>query len=64
MAYPVFSNNEHKIEKTVLPESIDNVVVFPAPFVPRNPKHSPSCTEKVNESTAILGPSCFSPGYT
>lgn len=24
------------------PDNIDKVVVFPAPFVPRKPKHSPS----------------------
>lgn len=41
----IFSNgDEHMI-----PDSIDRVVVFPAPFVPRKPKHSPSWTENVNE---------------
>ena len=34
----------HKKRKgsDVIPVSIDRVVVFPAPFVPKNPKHSPS----------------------
>lgn len=37
-----------------IPVNIDNVVVFPAPFVPRKPKHSPSWTENVNEWTATF----------
>jgi hypothetical protein len=34
------------------PVSILRVVVFPAPFGPRNPKISPSCTSKSMPSTA------------
>lgn len=40
--YQEFSIVETKREKQVIPVSIDRVVVFPAPFVPKNPKHSPS----------------------
>lgn len=28
--------------KHPIPDNIDKVVVFPAPFVPKKPKHSPS----------------------
>jgi hypothetical protein len=38
------------------PDNIDKVVVFPAPFVPRKPKHSPAWTEKVKDCTATFGP--------
>lgn len=45
-----------------LPVNIDNVVVFPAPFVPRKPKHSPSLTEKVNKWTATFAAWLLLPG--
>jgi hypothetical protein len=47
-----------------IPDSIESVVVFPAPFVPKNPKHSPAWTEKVNDCTATFEPWCIPPGYT
>src|SRR5208283_1360464 len=37
-------------------QSILTVVVFPAPFGPRNPKTSPSSTRSVTPSTAVSPP--------
>lgn len=51
------SANSLKIpKKHSIPDNIDKVVVFPAPFVPKNPKHSPAWTEKVKDCTATFGP--------
>ena len=30
------------VQKSNIPHNIERVVVFPAPFVPKKPKHSPS----------------------
>lgn len=38
------------------PVSILNVVVFPAPFTPSRPKHSPGLTPRHNRSTARMRP--------
>lgn len=38
----------------IVPDNIDNVVVLPAPFVPKKPKHSPSWTENDKELTATF----------
>ena len=35
------------------PVSILNVVVFPAPLIPRRPKHSPVFTPKLSPRTAV-----------
>lgn len=50
------------LQNRIVPDSIDSAVVFPAPLVPRNPKHSPSWTEKVSEWTATFGTWDFPPG--
>jgi len=41
------------------PVSILMVVVFPAPFGPRNPNSSPSGTLKEISSTAVIAPNRF-----
>ena len=38
------------------PVSMRMVVLFPAPFGPRNPKKRPRATRKRRPSTAALGP--------
>ena len=38
------------------PSSIRSVVVFPAPFGPRNPTTSPASTVKLSRSTASTWP--------
>jgi hypothetical protein len=38
------------------PSNIRRVVVFPAPFGPRNPVTEPGATEKLRFSTATTGP--------
>jgi hypothetical protein len=39
----------------ISPEIILKVVVFPAPFIPNNVKHSPFLIPKLTKSTASLG---------
>ena len=41
------------------PHSILIAVVLPAPFAPRNPNISPSCTSNVMWFVATKSPNCF-----
>jgi hypothetical protein len=41
------------------PASIRSVVVFPAPFGPRNPVTSPGAALKLSPSTAVTRPNRF-----
>src|SRR6202165_4516359 len=44
----------------IRPSNMRSVVVFPAPFGPRNPKTSPRCTSRSSESRAVIdGPYRF-----
>ena len=49
------------LQNFYMPDSIESVVVFPALFVTKTPKHPPAWTEEVSVCTATLVQLCIPP---